>query len=54
MYHYNSGYLHRHFDEIRQSMENAAVSSDDAGAGDDETCHIDDVETGNNDAESIA
>jgi hypothetical protein len=53
MYHYNSGYLHRHFDELRQSMETAAVTTDDASAGGDETYPIDDEETGNNDAENI-
>lgn len=29
MYHYNSGYLHHHIDEIRQSAENAAGSDDE-------------------------
>lgn len=43
MYHYNSAYLHNHFDEIRLSLQSAAVSGeeaelteaaeDDAGAG---------------------
>ena len=28
MYHYNSGYLRRHFDEIRLSVENIAIADD--------------------------
>jgi hypothetical protein len=52
MYHYNSGYLHRHFDEIRQSAESAAAPLDDKAANDDEPFADADEDAGENGAEN--